>query len=390
LKLNVVFFNSKTFLNRELLSALRRRADLHTVCVDIPVLPQNDAAEEVFLQLKPHLPALVISLNDAGFDRSGTLSSLIAATGSYFINWYYDDPLYEQVFNKRAIRAPAQRIDFVSENSFVQFLASKGHSAHFLPLATDPAYFNTDAPLRDHTYDITFVGNSSLEFMDNLMAGPLQHDLDRSQQLLVRLKSMYDGDPRSDIRNYLLSHRSQWPSSLSTDPYVFVFAMTWMVGYMYRKDFIVELAKTYGERFMCFGDIYWTRFIDTSRVSTDAMYYTNLCSYYRTSKINININRIQTLTSFTQRVFDCKASGAFLLTDRRSMNKRYFETEGINRELVEYDSLDHCKRLIDYFLAHDAERRRIALAGRDKVLANHTYDNRVEEMLTVAKKTWGM
>jgi spore maturation protein CgeB len=388
LKLNVIFFNSKTFLNIEVLSALRRRQDIRTLCVDIPPAPHAHSAQTVFDQLKPHLPAVVVSLNDAGFDQAGVLGSLLARTGSYQLNWYYDDPLYENIFHKRVIRNLAQRIDFVSENSFVALLSAKGRRAHFLPLATDPAYFNTDAPLRDRTYDITFVGNSSLEFMDGLMTGPLQRELDKAKDLLGRLKSMYYNDPRADLRSFLLSHRALWPLSPSIDPDAFVFALPWMVGYLYRKDFVIDLANTYADRFACFGDPYWTNFISKSQVSTDAMYYKNLCSYYRSSKINININRIQTLTSFTQRVFDCKASGAFLLTDRRAMNSAYFVTDAPDRELVEYDSLDHCKKLIDYYLTHDDERRRIALAGRDTVLAHHTYDNRIDEMLTVAGKTW--
>jgi spore maturation protein CgeB len=390
LKLNVIFFASKTFLNKELLAALKRRTDIHVLCVDIPLLPPSHAAQTIVDQIRPYLPAVVVSLNDAGFDQAGVLGSLLAKTGSFQLNWYYDDPLYEHIFYKRVISNLAQRIDFVSEDSFVPLLAAKGHTVHFLPLATDPAYFNTDAPLRDHAYDVTFVGNSSLEFMDSLMTGPLQQELDKSEDLLGRLKSVYYGDPRMDLRSLLLSRKSEWPPSLSVDPDAFVFAMVWMVGYMYRKDFIMDLANVYNDRFMCFGDLYWTNFIRKSQVSTDAMYYKNLCSYYRSSKINININRIQTLTSFTQRVFDCKASGAFLLTDRRSMNSRYFVTSGPDREIVEYDSLDHCKNLIDYYLDHDDERRQIALAGRDKVLAHHTYDNRVDEMLAVARKTWGL
>jgi spore maturation protein CgeB len=388
-KLNVVFFNSKTFLNKELLAALGRREDVRTVCVDIPVLPPGDTAASLFSQLKPHLPALVISLNDAGFDKAGALSSLIASTGSYLVNWYYDDPLYEHIFYKRAINNLSRRIDFVSEDSFVPLLAAKGHNAHFLPLATDPSFFNTDTAQQDSTYDIAFVGNSSLEFMDSVMTEQMQKELQKFKSLLVRLKDAYFHNPRENLREYLQSHSQEWENKISLDRERFIFAMVWMVGYLYRRDFVVDLANTYLDRFMCFGDLYWSNFIQKSRVSTDAMYYKNLCSYYRSTKINININRVQTLTSFTQRIFDCKASGAFFITDKRLMNSRYFLTQGDDREIVEYDSLDHCKKLIDYFLIHDDERQHIALAGREKVLARHTYDNRLQEMLSIAKRTWG-
>jgi len=389
LKLNVVFFNSKTFLNKELISALSRRPDVHVVCVDIPVLPPKDAAERIFSQLRQHLPALVISLNDAGFDQAGALSSLIASSGSYMVNWYYDDPLYEQIFYKRLIKDFSRRIDFVSEDSFVPLLAAKGHNAHFLPLATDLEYFNTHTALRDKTYDLAFVGNSSLEFLDSVITKEMQEEMERFKSLLARLKQVYYHDPRGNLRHYLESHADEWELNLTMDRDRFLFAMIWMVGYLYRRDFVVDLANTYKDRFMCFGDLYWSNFVPKSQVSTDAMYYKNLCSYYRSTKINININRVQTLTSFTQRIFDCKASGAFLLTDKRLMNTRCFVAEGNDREIVEYESLDHCKKLIDYYLEHEDERNEIALAGREKVLARHTYDNRLEEMLLTARQTWG-
>ncbi len=393
MKLNVVFFNSRTFLKKELLAALKRRPDIHTLSVEIPVLPPADSAEAVFEQLRPFLPGIVVSLNDAGFDQAGVLSRRIAETGSYVLNWYYDDPLYERIYNNRVIADLSRRIDFVSEASFVPFLAARGHTAHFLPLATDPAFFNTDIPIDDAlhnpTYAISFVGNSSLEFMDSIITEQAQKELDKFKPLLVRLKNIYFRNPRENLRDYLQSHSDEWEKKLAIDRERFVFAMVWMVGYLYRRDFVVDLANAYKDRFMCFGDAYWTKFISKSQVSADAMYYKNLCSYYRSSKINININRIQTLTSFTQRIFDCKASGAFLLTDRRAMNNRYFVTEGADRELVEYDSLAHCRELIDYYLSHDEERERIALAGRNKVLSLHTYDNRLEEMLSTARKKWG-
>jgi spore maturation protein CgeB len=386
--LNVIFFNSKTFLNKEVLGALRRRTDIHTLAVDIPVAPPVQSVNEVFEQLRPFLPAVVISLNEAGYDQAGVLSSLLSRTGSFQANWYYDDPLYERIMYKRAMPDLKRRIEFVSERSFVPILAEEGIVVHFLPLAVDPGYFNIDGPKPEYRYDISFVGNSSLEFLDSLVSGPVQQELDKFKDLLVSLKRVYYANPRENLREYLWNHSDKWKNRISIDPEMFVFVMVWMVGYFFRKDFIVDLAKTYKNRFMCLGDIYWTQFIDKSQVSTDAMYYKNLCSYYRSTKINININRVQTLTSFTQRIFDCKASGAFLLTDKREMNAEYFVTEGADREIVEYTSLAHCKQLIDYFLVHDEEREKIGLSGREKVLKHHTYDNRIEEMLSVCRETW--
>jgi spore maturation protein CgeB len=282
------------------------------------------------------------------------------------------------------------RLDFVSEESFVPPMKEKGYHAHFLPLATDPQYFNMNAET-EYKRDCAFVGNSSLSLLDSVITAETAQELEKHARLIHELKKFYASDPsEADIKKRLLANASQWKNSIAMSPEQFLFRMEWLIGYFYRRDFIVEIARNLKNRFMCFGDIYWSNFIDPKLVSTDACYYTNLCDYYRSTKVNLNINRIQIKTSFTQRIFDCKASGAFILTEKRKLNERFFKTKGENRELVEFSSWQECLDLIDYYCKHDEERERIALAGRDKVLAEHTYDRRVEEVLEVCRMEWGV
>ncbi|MBD3319750.1 MAG: glycosyltransferase, partial [Chitinivibrionales bacterium] len=208
--------------------------------------------------------------------------------------------------------------------------------------------------------------------------------------LIARLKRMYQDNPRLDLREYLLRNEEQWGPVVKMDREKFLFIITWVVGYFYRRDFIVEISNRYADRFVCFGDGYWGRFITASPVSSDACYYDNLCNYYRSTKVNLNINRIQIRTSFTNRMFDCKAAGAFLLTEKRDMNDRFFVTGGPGQEIVEFRSAGECRELIDYYLQHDEEREAIALAGREKVLKMHTYDARIALMLQVCREAWGI
>ena len=64
--------------------------------------------------------------------------------------------------------------------------------------------------------------------------------------------------------------------------------------------------------------------------------------------------------------------------------------EGENKELVEFSSWPQCLKLIDYYCEHDEEREKIARAGREKVLAEHTYDRRIEQIFEVCRKEWGI
>jgi spore maturation protein CgeB len=387
-RLKILFLDSTTFLKREMLNALRRRADVHLLTAAIPARPPAAGAAAVFEQLRPLLPAVVVSLNESGFDYEGVLFDLIASTGSYFVNWYYDDPRYDYFFFNRRVCRSDRRLDFVTEHSHLPHLLGLGYAAHFLPLGTDPAYFSAagEAP---YERDIAFVGNSTLGLLDSIVSPALHAELERRSGLIAECKELYYGNPRASVWDYLVNNQERWADGMTVDRNQFMFAVEWMVGYLYRRDFVVGLDKAFGDRFTCFGDAGWEQFIEPRHVSPNACYYDNLCRYYRTTRVNININRIQTRTSFTQRVFDAKASGAFLLTDHRQMNEQFFAVGGPDRELVEYGSLEECVELIRYFLSHDEERRQIAGSGVGRVAAEHTYANRLQAILDICAAAWG-
>jgi spore maturation protein CgeB len=371
-------------------NALKKRHDINLLISSIPPQIPPQAAQSVFDQVKSHLPAIIISINNAGYDLQGALSDLLADSGSYQCNWFIDDPFYEDIFYSRRLPNLKKRLDFISEASFVPAMTAKGYRAQFLPLAVDPLYFNKDQP-NTFLRDCAFVGNSSIDFLDTIVTKDIERELQQNTRLLSKLKAMYYDHPDStDIKKYLLENPSFLSQADPGERQRLMFCIEWLVGYFYRRDFVMELAKKLQRRFMCFGDYYWSRVIDAASVSTDACYYTTLCAYYRSTKVNLNINRIQIKTSFTQRIFDCKASGAFLLTEKRPLNNSLFITEGDKKELVEFSSWQDCLKLVDYYCEHDQEREAIAMAGRDKVLAEHTYDNRIKHIFETCGKEWGI
>jgi spore maturation protein CgeB len=355
----------------------------------VPRYPLPETAETAIEAMTPHLPALVVSLNDAGHDFEGRLARLLIHGGSYIVNWYYDYPFYEQIHAGRRMCPSAGRIDFVTEETFVAPMREKGFTAHFLPLATDPRFFNDEGTV-SYERDVAFVGNSSLELMDSVIDAEVADELENVTDLIARLKASYYADPTTNIRAFLLQNPSLWQGMTALAPERFLFAVEWLVGFFYRRDFVAGVAARYGERFTCFGDAYWRYYLGAGRLSSDARYYDNLCRCYRGTRINLNVNRVQIRTSVNQRVFDCKASGAFLLSERREGNRRFFVTEGPAREFVEFDSMAHCHELIDYYLTHEQEREAIARAGRRKVLANHTYEHRLAQLLSMCRTEWGI
>jgi len=79
------------------------------------------------------------------------------------------------------------------------------------------------------------------------------------------------------------------------------------------------------------------------------------------------------------RTFEIASCGAFQLTDKRSLLGELFE-EG---EVELFGNLDELRGKIEHFLARPEERSRIAELGRARVLNEHTYGKRMEELLSV-------
>ncbi|MCD4650288.1 MAG: glycosyltransferase [Candidatus Cloacimonetes bacterium] len=106
---------------------------------------------------------------------------------------------------------------------------------------------------------------------------------------------------------------------------------------------------------------------------------------YSSTKININLHSAMGDSILEEdgdfvnpRTFEIMACGGFQLVDKRKYLPELF-VEG--EEIVTFSGLEDLKEKIDYYLTHEDERMRIANNGRRKVLNNHTYTHRIEEML---------
>lgn len=101
---------------------------------------------------------------------------------------------------------------------------------------------------------------------------------------------------------------------------------------------------------------------------------------YASSRISINVHEgfQRRFGDLNERTFKIPLAGGFQLSDRVRTMHKYF-TEGV--EIVTADSDDDWREKIAYYLDHPEERQRIIQAGRNTVLAHHTYHHRVAQML---------
>lgn len=110
---------------------------------------------------------------------------------------------------------------------------------------------------------------------------------------------------------------------------------------------------------------------------------------YQSSLININLHSSPFPGEFgggdfvNPRTFELAGLGAFQLTDMRKLLTLHFDPA---EEVIALTSWAVMKQAIKYFLRHDEERKTFAEKARARVLKEHTYRRRAEEIIEILSK----
>lgn len=83
------------------------------------------------------------------------------------------------------------------------------------------------------------------------------------------------------------------------------------------------------------------------------------------------------------RLFEATGVGAMLITDWKVDIEEIFQP---GKEVVTYRTPEECAELVQYYLEHADEREAIARAGRERTLREHTYYQRMQELLTILER----
>jgi spore maturation protein CgeB len=100
---------------------------------------------------------------------------------------------------------------------------------------------------------------------------------------------------------------------------------------------------------------------------------------YNATRISLNLQSVTyQLDGVTCRPFEVAACGGFCLCESRRDLAQYFK---IGEEVIAFHDANDLKELIRYYLKHPLERTQIVAAARARVLAEHTYEHRAQQVL---------
>ena len=103
---------------------------------------------------------------------------------------------------------------------------------------------------------------------------------------------------------------------------------------------------------------------------------------YSQSKIVVDSNWDQLpAEGLSDRPFEVMGCGALMITDGiRADIGRLYE---VGKEVIVYEDANDLQEKVKYYLKHEDERKKIAIAGYQKTLAQHTFRARVKQILDI-------
>jgi len=110
----------------------------------------------------------------------------------------------------------------------------------------------------------------------------------------------------------------------------------------------------------------------------------NMYNILYNAKISIN-RHIDVAENYANnmRLYESTGVGTMLITDLKDNLNELFE---IGREIETYSSKEELAEKIKYYLTHEDERKKIAQAGQQRTLKDHTYEIRMKELIEILNK----
>lgn len=144
---------------------------------------------------------------------------------------------------------------------------------------------------------------------------------------------------------------------------------------IYDVGFVGQVNAAYPQRVRLLNELERTYRVNDYR---RPYYRQELARIYSQSKIVVNISHSNEI--IPMRFFEAPAAGAMLLT-QHSVNNGQGELLAEGTEYATFTSVEDALEKVDYYLHHEAERKKVARAGQAAVLERHTYAQRTAELL---------
>jgi len=389
----VLFLDRQYYLNSEIKDALTRLG-APWAALPVPADAQGSAAfvEGLLHRVLEFRPDFVLTVNHFGLDSEGRLAELLERLGLPLASWFVDNP-HLILSRYPGLARPGTALFSWDADNLPSLRAAGYANVHYLPLATDARRFRPGLPPGPDFWraEVSFVGDSMARAVaESLAACEAVPELTDCYEAVA---AGFGASQERSVDAYLNAAHPELAACLAAQPLALRLAceslLTWEATRQYRRACVTALASL--APLVAGDELGWREAWRASPAALTARflprlnYYDDLPRFYPMSRVSLNCTSRQMKGAVNQRVFDVPACGGFVLTDRRDQLDRLFEP---GREVVVYDAPEEIAELAAHCLGDAQLRTRVSAAARARILAEHTYDHRVAQLLQIMRDSF--
>ena len=387
----LLLITSKYFLMGEVTAACERLGIAHhLLTIDDKEVGGTEFVARLLHDVLTFKPDCILTLNHLGIDREGVLIDLLERLQLPLASWFVDNPQLIIHLYKNLISSWTTLFTWDADN--IPELRAQGYEhVCYLPLGTNPDRFRPGLeklPSRLFPTRVSFVGNSMVFKVEQKLRK--NHFPEALLEGYQETAAAFTASPERSIRRFVLNdtRRASAYEALPTDELRLEYEamLTWEATRQYRAECAAAMLPFNP---VIVGDAGWKDIFQTQapwHLHPEVSYYDGLPRVYPFSDVNFNCTSQQMKGAVNQRVFDVPAAGAFVLTDWREQMDALLEP---GKEVIAYHTPEEAAELAAYYLAHPAERKQIAQAGRRRVLAEHTWEKRLSSIVMTMQSIYG-
>ncbi|RMF99956.1 MAG: hypothetical protein D6726_12120 [Nitrospirae bacterium] len=379
-KLRVALLDFNYFLKNEIKSTMKRLG--HEV---FSIEGDHDEDTGTFLRrlitaIYDYRPDFLISVNHNGFDEKGVIASFLESIEMPVAVWYVDSP--RMIINAFRENIKGNKVLFLWDKYYIGEAKDIGfENVFYLPLATDETVFRFKKSIPE--INVGFLGNSMVSIVNKLIMG-----MSAGYREIVEKYAGIMANKRISFKELTLMMDDEASDEMSRmtslELQTLEAAIIQKASQLYRSRCVRMLE---GLSPVIRGDVQWKDILSGGdfRIYPPLDYYTEAPQFYRLVKVNFNATNIQMPEGVNQRVFDVPAVGGFLLTDHQRDIDELFDP---GKEVAVYESPEEINELVRYYLAHEEKRKKISMAARKRIIADHTYKQRLTFLIETMKRIY--
>jgi len=324
------------------------------------------------------------------YDFSESISRACLEADIPYIAWVFDAP-QKELYTHYALY-PCNYIFVFDKMQYKRMKDIGIQNIYFMPLAIHGEKIKKELTMKQpcELCDASFVGSLYFEEGTEAVVALAPENIGKEVYECIDQNFMNWSDERSIYGSMSEATASYFDGLEETPieeryPYItkeFYFetaVLSRMLAHRERIHTLNVLAEKHNVRLYTF-DKNTDGISDKVKICEGIRFDAGISCVYRDSKININSTLHCIETGACHRIFEVMAAGGFLLSNYQKELEELFIP---GKEIALYHNEEELLQLVDYYLAHEEERKTIARNGQRKVLAYHTLHTRFQRIMEI-------